>query len=437
MADTKEQRFKIAAEVYRATDGSRAAVAKALKLSNPSATRIIREARAAGYLHEWEKREPGNARGPSGMRPPGAKPRVSVVAGMVREETDPVDRARDNDRKARIEREHRDMARQLAAESDIRDAVFKLGAAQIAVPSWEIRPHSTPGEIVPVLLTTDQHCGERVSLDEMEGLNAYDSEIFKARNRRMIERALAILDARKEHYPCFVYLFGGDSISGDIHEELSQTNDLTSHASVVTVAEETIRNLEILLDRFPKVVFIGVPGNHGRTTRKPTAKRYADLNYDTLVSLMVERHFRSVNETRIEFRYPKSGDAVFSVYGRKMLLTHGDRIGSRGGTGFIGPAATILRGAQKVFQQYAGVGVQIDTIFHGHFHYRMWLDGIVSNSAMIGFNEFARAILRARFQLPSQTLALVHPKWGVIDAPPIFLEDPPPHGYRLAVEAAA
>lgn len=437
MTDAKADRLKIVAEVYRATDGSRAAVAKALRMSSPSATRLIREARAAGFLHEWERREPGNARGPSGMRPPNAKPRVSIVADMVREEDDPVDRARDTDRRAKIEREHRSMARQLAAESDIREAVFKLGEARIAVPSWELRPHSAPGEIVPVLLTTDQHCGERVDLIEMEGLNSYDSEIFKIRNRRMIERALAILDARKETYPCFVYLFGGDSISGDIHEELSQTNDLTSHASVVTVAEETIRNLEILLDRFPKVVFIGVPGNHGRTTRKPTAKRYADLNYDTLVSLMVERHFRSINETRIEFRYPKSGDAVFSVYGRKMLLTHGDRIGSRGGTGFIGPAATILRGAQKVFQQYAGVGVQIDTIFHGHFHYRMWLDGIVSNSAMIGFNEFARAMLRARFQLPSQTLALVHPKWGVIDAPPIFLEDPTSHEYRVAVEAAA
>ena len=369
------------------------------------------------------------------MRPPGEKPRVVVTASMIRE-VDPVDRTRDADRKARIEREHRDMARQLAAEADVREALVKLGAAQIAGPSWEIRPHADPGEVIPILLTTDQHCGEVVNRDEMEGLNAYDVATFKARNRRMIERALAILDARRESYPCFVYLFGGDSISGDIHEELSQTNDLTSHASVVTVAEETIRNLEVLLNRFPQVIYIGVPGNHGRTTRKPTAKRYADLNYDTLVSLMVERHFRSVGETRIEFRYPKSGDAVFSVYGRRMLLTHGDRIGSRGGTGFIGPAATILRGAQKVFQQYAGVGVQIDTIFHGHFHYRMWLDGVISNSAMIGFNEFARAVLRARFQLPSQTLAIVHPKWGVIDAPPIFLEDPQPHDYRIAVEAA-
>jgi hypothetical protein len=429
-----DERLRLAAEIYRATDGSRAAVATGLKVSTATATRLIAAAREAGHLHAWEKRPQGNARGPSGMRPPGEKPRVVVTASMIRE-VDPVDRTRDADRKARIEREHRDMARQLAAEADVREAVFKLGAAQIAVPSWEIRPHADPGEVIPILLTTDQHCGEVVNRDEMEGLNAYDVATFKARNRRMIERALAILDARRESYPCFVYLFGGDSISGDIHEELSQTNDLTSHASVVTVAEETIRNLEVLLNRFPQVIYIGVPGNHGRTTRKPTAKRYADLNYDTLVSLMVERHFRSVGETRIEFRYPKSGDAVFSVYGRRMLLTHGDRIGSRGGTGFIGPAATILRGAQKVFQQYAGVGVQIDTIFHGHFHYRMWLDGVISNSAMIGFNEFARAVLRARFQLPSQTLAIVHPKWGVIDAPPIFLEDPQPHDYRIAVEA--
>jgi hypothetical protein len=168
-----DERLRLAAEIYRATDGSRAAVATGLKVSTATATRLIAAAREAGHLHAWEKRPQGNARGPSGMRPPGEKPRVVVTASMIRE-VDPVDRTRDADRKARIEREHRDMARQLAAEADVREAVFKLGAAQIAVPSWEIRPHADPGEVIPILLTTDQHCGEVVNRDEMEGLNAGD-----------------------------------------------------------------------------------------------------------------------------------------------------------------------------------------------------------------------------------------------------------------------
>lgn len=206
---------------------------------------------------------------------------------------------------------------------------------------------------------------------------------------------------------------------------MSQTNDLTAHASAQAIVAETIRSLEILVEEFGQVHFIAVPGNHGRTTRKPHAKRYAELNYDTLAAWMVEQHFMAKGETRITFKYPKSGDALFRIYGRKMLVTHGDRIGSRGGTGHIGPAATILRGAQKVFQQYAGHGQQIDTIWHGHFHYRMWVDGVVGNSALIGFNEYARSVIRARYQPPSQTLGLVHHRWGVIDAVPLFLDDTP------------
>jgi hypothetical protein len=365
------------------------------------------------------------------------KPRVRVKAGSTQAEgaeEDPVERTRQEGRDARIRREHRSMSKQLAAEADIREAVFGLSREKVAVPDWEIQETAHSSDIVPMLLTTDQHVGEVVDREEMEGLNEYDTSVFIRRNRNMVERALSILDARNDTYPCFVYLFGGDSISGDIHEELSQTNDLTSHRSVLLVVEETCRNLEVLLERFPRVIFIAVPGNHGRTTRKPTAKRYAELNYDTLAAMMIERHFMAKGERRIEFRYPGSGDAVFSVYGRKMLLTHGDRIGSRGGTGFIGPAATIMRGAQKVFQQYAGIGVQLDTILHGHFHYRMWADGIISNSALIGFNEYARAMIRARFQPPSQTLVLVHPKWGVIDAPPVFVDDVQPRDWATDVD---
>lgn len=74
---------------------------------------------------------------------------------------------------------------------------------------------------------------------------------------------------------------GGDLISGDIHEELVRTNALTAHQQVQFVVEQIGAGIRMALEAFGAVHVASVPGNHGRTTRKPTAKLYSQLSYDT------------------------------------------------------------------------------------------------------------------------------------------------------------
>ena len=148
------------------------------------------------------------------------------------------------------------------------------------------------------------------------------------------------------------------------------------------------------------------------------SKSYVDTNYDDLGAFMLELHFRE--DQHIEFITPRSGDALFDIYGRTFLLTHGDRIGSRGGAGFVGPSATVARGFQKVSMDYDG---GLDHILVGHFHTPMVLDRGLVNGSLVGKSEYARD-LRLHCSRPSQWYFTVHPTRGITQYREIYVGDP-------------
>ena len=116
-----------------------------------------------------------------------------------------------------------------------------------------------------------------------------------------------------------------------------------------------IAGINLLLDKLEcPIDVIIIPGNHGRTTRRPESKLYVLTNYDSLVGDFVELYYQSSKrKRRPKFYSPASGDALMSLFGWNFLITHGDRIGSRGGTGFGGPIYTIARGFKRLTQDYA------------------------------------------------------------------------------------
>jgi hypothetical protein len=137
------------------------------------------------------------------------------------------------------------------------------------------------------------------------------------------------------------------------------------------------------------------------------------LTYDQLAIWTIEKYFSAKGEKRISFVTPPSGDAYYSLFDTHYLLTHGDRIGSRGGQGFVGPAATIARGIQKVRQQFARMGKPINFVLTGHFHVAMDLPNGIANGCLAGFSEYAKSELRAEPEPPTQTMFWTHPKWGL------------------------
>jgi hypothetical protein len=299
-----------------------------------------------------------------------------------------------------------------------------LGNVDTKPADWVQRPaKSEKSEHTPMLFTSDFQLGEVVDARETEHGHDYNKDLFKARYRAMIEKTIYLSfehGGKDWTYPGIIYARGGDTISGGIHEELAETDDLSPIEAVEMAFEEEAAGIAKLADAFGKVF---VPdcggGNHDRTTRKPRSKG-AHANFDRLVNFMLRREFQ--HDARVTFQTTRSMDVVFNIYNKNVLLTHGDRIGSRGGQGFIGPAATIMRGAQKVIMEQAAINRQIDLVMMGHFHTPMWLGWVMVNGALPGYSEFAK-MNRMRPFPPQQYLSYWHEGRGMVDLKPIDLTD--------------
>lgn len=296
--------------------------------------------------------------------------------------------------------------------------------ASLKPSEWSLSSHvKKKREHLPYLLTSDFQIGEVVRPEETEHGYGYDVSVFRKRYRKLIDTTIYLsFNHAGENwtYPGIIYARGGDTISGGLHDELRETDELTPIEACKVAFEEESAGIAKLADAFGRVDVKtpGAAGNHDRDTLKPRSKQAAAHSYDSLVSFMLQQHFKS--DKRVHFQTSESFDVYFPIYDLNILLTHGDRMGSSGGQGFIGPLATILRGADKVIREQAAIGRPVSRVDHGHFHtpnYAVW---VLSNGCMPGYTEYAKAF-RMRPSPPSQMLAYHHPKGGLVDLKPINL----------------
>ena len=294
-----------------------------------------------------------------------------------------------------------------------------LGVVETApeIPEW-VGEKTESSQNIPVLMVSDFHYGENVNPNEVPDGNCYSPNVANARWDRLIQRTIQKTRTKEKPVKGMVVCFLGDDVSGDIHDELKETNNKTPLDACLDVAGQKIKMLEAFIKEYSKVWVISVMGNHGRTNKKPQSKGLAEHNYDSLINAIVERHFKG--NGKIKFYTPKSGEAYFELYGNNFLATHGDRIGSKGGQGFIGCSATIARGQHKTRQAYAQIGKPIDWLLIGHFHTPMLLEHTIANGTTVGYSQYARD-LRLEPSYPSQTLFFVDDKYGVNDISRIYV----------------
>jgi transposase-like protein len=279
--------------------------------------------------------------------------------------------------------------------------------------SWELRPDSNASRSIIIAHTSDLHIGECIDPGEVQGLNAYSTAIARDRMRRYFETVCTIGPRWLHGSPCdgALLTMGGDLISGDIHDELSRTNDLTSHDQVAAVVEVYAAGIEMLLQTFGAVHVVAVPGNHGRTTVKPTAKLAAKLSYDILAASMLKAR---ITDARVTWQIADGIDVRTPVYGRTIVTTHGDRMGTGGGMGFAGPELPILRGAHKMRLQSFSAAMACDLILSGHYHTSTNLRGVLANGSVPGYSEYGNG-LRAALEPPQQWMARFSMGWGLCE----------------------
>lgn len=299
----------------------------------------------------------------------------------------------------------------------VREEIFKLAGYKANPPKWTIqRKNKQHSAGIPVIFASDIHAGEVVNPSEINGLNAYNLSICEQRFRKLISRAI---DLCKNHmgncqtYHGIIFALGGDMISGDIHRELTRTNEKTSLQTLVFLFDLFVWGIKTLAAQFENVFVPGVSGNHGEQrldSHKPSVKSYAHTNYDWLLYTLLEKHFQ--DNPKIQFLVPQDNDARFKIFDKRILLTHGNAIGVKGGDGMIGSVGPIARGAIKLQNQAASMGVDFDLVMMGHWH-RFYDDGIaLVNGTLKGHDEYAARVLRAPYSPPFQLLFFIHEEWG-------------------------
>ncbi len=310
----------------------------------------------------------------------------------------------------------------------IRKVIFDLAALRPNPAPWIAKPRKPAKDVtfsVPVAFWSDWHYGELVSREQLGGINEFNRRIAKTRITRLVD---ITCDLAQRHmgtieYPGIVIALGGDMISGNIHEELRETNDGTVQQCVLDLQDQLTSALTYMADRFGRVYVPCVVGNHGRTKMKPHAKNRAFENYESGLYQQLVRHFRG--DSRFHFDIPEGPDVNFNVLGHRFMLTHGDALGVKGGDGIIGALGPIARGAVKVGRAQARGGRAFDTLMFGHWHTyipRGEASPVAVNGTLKGFDEFAHTILRVPYSRPSQSLFFVHADHGITAQWQVYLE---------------
>jgi len=286
-----------------------------------------------------------------------------------------------------------ELTKELVAADNIRETVFALKDQDTTPPAWVLKPSAKKRTSqIPLLMLSDLHLGEYISGEEMDGINSFNVEVAKQRYRRLIEKTITLsrdhMGLQQPDYPGIVYLRGGDLIAGAIHD-LNETNDKKALSAVKELVSVERWGLEQLKAFFGNVWVVSVPGNHGRDSDKPHSKEVVARSFDIQAAEMLELIYE--NDKAVTFWNPPGGDALFRLKGTLVGATHGDRIGTGGGRGFLGAVGPIMRGAKLFREYYSALGKNIDVVFMGHYHTSCELPGnIFANGCGCGVSQYSR-----------------------------------------------
>jgi hypothetical protein len=316
------------------------------------------------------------------------------------------ERRRTKDLRSELAASHELVAR-LEAELGV---LSRLGQ-RTEPPAWLASPpkrtkrtHGTPW-----LLLSDLHLDEVVEPAEMMGVNAFNRAIAE---RRLAETARKFVKVTRDYWTGVTYdgavvALGGDIFSGNIHDELKETNEDTLLGSLDHWIDPIASVLSLVADEFGKLHVPVVVGNHGRTTRKPRSKMRARDNFDWFLGKALARIF--AGDKRITFDVSESADVMVPSYGDTVMMTHGDQVSGGAGIGGIWPP--IMRLDARKSQRQSAVAMPYDLLIMGHWHQLVFGPKFIVNGSLKGYDEYAWTS-NFGFEPPQQACWLMTPEQG-------------------------
>lgn len=354
----------------------------------------------------------------------GAKPDagVELAEKLAAGDSSAVELAQGKNEVARLRKAMKALSERVLTDDMVRKHIFAIAHTKPGVPDWlnkpvkQATPHSAPG--VPVIFASDWHWGEVVRPSEIGGVNEYNLDIARERCALLVDRSIDLLTNHmvNPNYPGIVFALGGDMVSGNIHDELSETNDMPIMPVVLDLVDHLHAAILRLKSVFGRVFVPCVSGNHGRLHNKVRAKEFNFNSYDWLIYQQLDRLFAA--DPDVVFFIPDGPDALVAICGHRYLFTHGNQF--RGGDGMIGAVGPIIRGDHKKRSRNAQVNQDYDTLVIGHFHQLIQMKRVIVNGSLIGYNEYAYSN-NFGYEPPQQALWITHPVQGITFSMPVNL----------------
>jgi hypothetical protein len=246
----------------------------------------------------------------------------------------------------------------------------------------------------------------------------YNSQVCEERIYKFAEKIVQLTEIqRKDHPVKEIRVWAlGDIIEGElIFPGQSFLVDGGLYRQITVDGPRIMKNfLNILLEHFEKVTFVGVIGNHGSIGGRARRDHDPETNGDRMLYRITQLMFEK--EKRIEFKIPDGrGErhwyAVDKIGNYKSLLCHGDQFGS---------LSTFYSFQKKAYGWKIGaIDEEFDDIYLGHFHTptKMTFNTVqvrISGSPE-STNTYAAESLAAVGR-PSQALMFIHPEKGIVTA---------------------
>jgi hypothetical protein len=261
-----------------------------------------------------------------------------------------------------------------------------------------------------VLQWSDLHAAERVSYEQMNGLNEYNWDIMLTRLGRIQTAVASFLNSRPYPVDTLFILGLGDQVTGDIHDELRETNEEVCTEAAVHLGLDSAEFVAGFAPYYKHIYVDAIVGNHGRVTQKPEFKN-PHKNWDWITYKIMELRLEAYEN--ITVTVPKSFEHVVSVFDSNILMFHGDGIP----TNMPGvPWGGVQRRTKELFDSWMAQDIYIHHFALGHFHEAnvVGQKRILMNGSVKGPDEYSKK--RYGGGRPAcQLLHTFHPTRGLVE----------------------
>lgn len=332
---------------------------------------------------------------------------------------DPVETVKTQRNEKQLTSVNKELVALLEVERAKNDFLKNLGKPQkrLAIPKRE--KSSGIREMTALVLASDWHVEEEVNPVKLQGRNKFSLDIAKLRIDRFFHGVVDLVTHHRASGKIairdLVLWFGGDFITGHIHEEMMMTSQLAPVETVLWLYPYLKAGLQYLLKELDleSIVIPCDVGNHGRTTKFRHITTGPETSYEYGMYCQLARDF--ADEPRIRFDTAAANDHYVEIYDYVLHTTHGDSVRYGGGVG--GLTVPLLKAVSSwdtdTFADWHAIG---------HFHTALDIDKAIANGCLVGWNPFAKWI-KARYNERdlSQHFSLIDKDRGRCHSTPIWV----------------